>query len=61
MPLLESLWIFPKYSLLAREETFIPCGIQWQAWHLTINLAQAANHFSLIKGNPFSLLRANKL
>lgn len=51
----------PKYFLLAREETCITCGIQWQAWHLPINLAQAANYFSLIKGNPCSLLCANKL
>lgn len=61
MPLLESLFIAPKHSLLATEETCIPCSIQWQACHLMINIAQAANHFSLIKGNPCSLLCANKL
>lgn len=53
MSLLQSLWIATKYSLLVTEETRIPCGIEWQARHLMINLAQAAHLFSLVKGNPW--------
>lgn len=52
MTLLERAWIATKYSLLVTEEKGIPGGMKQQAYHLTVNLDQAADHYSLVEGKP---------